>query len=435
MKTRIFILIAAVSSAALFSCTKAVERETETEVQERTVPSTPGNINKIPATLKCSKGEEFTMSVNNVKWADRYDWSITEEASKYLTIVDGQGTNIITVKVADEDCEIPRRSISVVASNELGQSSPRKFLAILSVGDFGQQETPDLPGYTIKQYGGKWWMTTNCKEAGADGNLGVAWDLTGFTVSGMTADALGVINSNAGRFYTWYEAMTGISGCTPEQCVYKPGYSGKDDMGNSFTLDGTESGEFNIQIKGCCPEGWHVANANDWWDLLNAIKVEYNVTDDFAEGGFSFTGGHDKKPENAPTCAKFYKSGCTVKNMGNVGAWLRGGGGRVTDGGVWNQANLTLSDAGEQIKQFVTGADDVGFAWYPAGRVNLDGTFNSGSLGKWGLLWFIGQENAGFARSLCISGTSLNLQAMAGTTRAEANKLSHLNVRCVKNYE
>lgn len=434
MKRNILILLAAIP-AALMSCTQAVERETETAVQERTVPATPGNINKIPATLKCAKGEEFQLSVNNVKWADRYEWSISEEAAPYISITDGQGTNMITVKVADTDCTIPRRSISVVASNELGQSAPRQFLAILSIGNYGAEETPELPGYSIRKYGNKWWITTNCKEEGADGNLGKTYDMTSYSVSGMTADALGIINSNAGRFYTWYEAMTGIPNCTADQCVYKPGYSGKDDMGNAFVLDGTESGEFNIQIKGCCPDGWHVANAYDWWDLLNSIKVEYKITDDFAEGGFSFMGGHDGKPANAPTCATFYKSGCTVKNMGNVGAWLRGGNGRVKDGGVWNQANLTLTDAGTPLKQFVDGADEVGFGWFPAGRVDPAGVFNSGSLGKWGLIWTPGQENDGFARSLCISGTSLNLAMMNGTTRAEANKLSRLNVRCVKNYE
>lgn len=434
MKTRVLFL-AALLPAVLSSCTKAVVRDTEVEVQERTVPSTPGNINKIPATLKCSRGETFQLSVNDVKWADHYEWIISEEASSLLSIIDGQGTNMITVKAADTDGIIPRRSISVVASNDLGHSSPRLFLAELSIGNFDQPEVPELPGYSIKQYGNKYWMTTNCKEAGNDGNLGKAWDLTQYTVSGMTADAISAINSNAGRFYTWYEAMTGISDCTAEQCVYKPGYSGKDDMGNPFTLDGSEEGEFNIQIKGCCPDGWHIANANDWWDLLNAIKTEYDVTDDFKAGGFTFMGGHDKKPENAVTKEIFYKNGCTVKNMGNVGAWLRGGNGRVSDGGVWNQTKTELSDAGENIAQFVSGATEVGFDWYPTGRVAPDGTFSSSSIGKWGLLWTPGQENAGFARSLCISGTSLNLAMMNGTKRAEANKLSRLNVRCVKNYE
>ena len=225
--------------------------------------------------------------------------------------------------------------------------------------------------------------------------------------------------------------MTGISGCTAEQCPYVQNYEGVDDVGNAFKLDGTEEGEFGVQIRGCCPEGWHVANANDWWDMLMAIKSEYAIPDDFAQGGYTFSGGHDGKPENAITKAGFYKSGCTVKNTGNVGACLRGGNGRIVDGGIWNQANMTLTDAGEPLLQFVDGAESIGFGWYPLGYQKADGSFNSGALGKWGYVWFIGQTNASTARSLVISGTSLNLQTK---TNQEAAKDIYLNVRCVKNY-
>ena len=64
MKTRILFIVSALSSTMLLSCTQAVKRELETEVQEQTIPAKPGVINKIPATLKCSKGEEFQLSVN-----------------------------------------------------------------------------------------------------------------------------------------------------------------------------------------------------------------------------------------------------------------------------------------------------------------------------------------------------------------------------------
>lgn len=71
------------------------------------------------------------------------------------------------------------------------------------------------------------------------------------------------------------------------------------------------------------------------------------------------------------------------------------------------------------------------FRWYPLGYQKADGSFNSGALGKWGYVWFIGQTNASTARSLVISGTSLNLQTK---TNQEAAKDIYLNVRCVKNY-
>ena len=81
--------------------------------------------------------------------------------------------------------------------------------------------------------------------------------------------------------------------------------------------------------------------------------------------------------------------------------------------------------------QFVDGAESIGFGWYPLGYQKADGSFNSGALGKWGYVWFIGQTNASTARSLVISGTSLNLQTK---TNQEAAKDIYLNVRCVKNY-
>ena len=174
-----------------------------------------------------------------------------------------------------------------------------------------------------------------------------------------------------------------------------------------------------------------MANANDWWDMLMAIKSEFAIPDDFTLGGYTFSGGHDKKPENAATKASFYKSGCTVKNMGNVGAWLRGGNGRIVDGGIWNQANLTLSDAGEALLQFVDGAESVGFGWWPVGYQKNTGAFDSGSLGKWGHLWFIGQTSETVARTLVISGTSMNLVTKANT---DATKTHAVAVRCVKNY-
>lgn len=299
--------------------------------------------------------------------------------------------------------------------------------------------------YATKKYGEKTWMTTNCREAGEDGKLGQSWDLTKFAskvawdgtpTDKQKRDALIEINDNAGRYYTWFEAMTGISACTKAQYEAKiESYNGIDDAGNAFKLDGTEKGEYNVQLRGCCPEGWHVANCNDWWDLFHAIKSEYNVGEDIYDGDFSFKGGCHASM-GPVTKDEFYLNGSTVKNMGNAGAWLRGGNGRVMDGGVWCQANKTLKDkdATGPIPQFVSGADEVGFGWYPAGRVEKDAvTFNTKAIGKYGFLWFVCQQDGDYARSLCISSKSMNLNTM-NTKRVEALKLAHLNVRCVKNY-
>lgn len=246
------------AAAALVACTEAVKRDTEEEIQEMTVPKKPGPITKVPATLTCNGGEEFTFSVSKVQWAETYEWTIAEQEKSKISIIDGQGTNVITVRVVNDDVVIPAQSVSVVAKNELGASKVREYFAAITVS------VPiELPGYTIKKYGKRWWMTENCHEAGEDGNLGVAPDLTAFSVAGLEASHLQRLNDAKGRYYTWYEAMTGISGCTAEQCPYVQNYEGVDDVGNAFKLDGTEEGEFGVQIRGCCPEGWHVANANE----------------------------------------------------------------------------------------------------------------------------------------------------------------------------
>ena len=374
--------------------------------------------------MECVGGSQFQFSVAAVEKADSYEWTVKDDQKDYIWIVSGQGTNTITVQVTDEACTIPAKTVSVAAVNKAGKSDVMEFSAALTVTDKSE--------YKTKTYGTKIWMVENCREAGENGDLGRTVDIVN---SGSTLDAsvLQRLNEVQGRYYTWYEAMTGIPGCAPEQCPYEPGYEGTDAVGNEFTLDGGES-ELGAQIQGCCPDGWHIANGNDWWDLLQAIKVEYNVPDDFVQGGYTFNGGHDGNPANAPTKETFYRNGSTVKNMGNAGAWLRGGNGIISEGGVWDNTTTQATDAGEALALFVSGADQVGFNWYPLAYFKSDGSFNyTNCLGRYGYVWFIGQQDENYARSLCISGRSMNL-SMMNTKRSEAEKSAALQVRCVKNY-
>ena len=151
--------MAAVS--ALVACTEAVKRDIEEDIQEMTVPKKPGPISKVPATLTCNGGEEFIFSVPKVQWADTYEWTIAEQEKEKISIIDGQGTNVITVRVVNDDVVIPAQSISVVAKNELGTSKVREYFAAITVSF-----TIELPGYTIKIYGKGWWMREDCLVAG-----------------------------------------------------------------------------------------------------------------------------------------------------------------------------------------------------------------------------------------------------------------------------
>jgi len=107
------------AAAALVACTEAVKRDTEEEIQEMTVPKKPGPITKVPATLTCNGGEEFTFSVSKVQWAETYEWTIAEQEKSKISIIDGQGTNVITVRVVNDDVVIPAQSVSVVAKKAL----------------------------------------------------------------------------------------------------------------------------------------------------------------------------------------------------------------------------------------------------------------------------------------------------------------------------
>lgn len=78
------------AAAALVACTEAVKRDTEEEIQEMTVPKKPGPITKVPATLTCNGGEEFTFSVSKVQWAETYEWTIAEQEKSKISIIDGQ---------------------------------------------------------------------------------------------------------------------------------------------------------------------------------------------------------------------------------------------------------------------------------------------------------------------------------------------------------
>lgn len=174
---------------------------------------------------------------------------------------------------------IPAQSVSVVAKNELGASKVREYFAAITCRS---PSSAGLYDQEVRQ------TLVDDRELPRSGRGRATWalrpDLTAFSVAGLEASHLQRLNDAKGRYYTWYEAMTGISGCTAEQCPYVQNYEGVDDVGNAFKLDGTEEGEFGVQIRGCCPEGWHVANANDWWDMLMAIKSEYAIPDEFRAG-------------------------------------------------------------------------------------------------------------------------------------------------------
>lgn len=354
-----------------------------------------------------------------------------------------------------------------------------------------QIEFPKVRIYDIKQYGSKVWFVEACKEEGADGLLGRTVDFTKLTedqLPNVTFEKCGMKNKqiemgrdeaflsqkvwtheygkhaleflqNEGvRYYTWFEAMTGKAG------------TGQDDVDEvleaaGVTFDGSES-EFSAQLQGCCPEGYHVSNLNDWWDLLHAIKTEYNVPDNVTSPvGYHWPGdatlGYDvtigdgtlmnpsepagagytfdasarkyirKEAANYVECAgrtetvtkeQMLNSGTDIYNLGNVTPWLIGPHTAVAlyKGGLWNHLDCnwhcvfespeTESDkaASARFSTYIKDGGNTGFNWYQFGSFTSKGewaTDNTTRLGDWVGVWLPGTVQSGESvrgRGFCI---------------------------------
>lgn len=394
--------------------------------------------------------ESFTLTASDVENAVEYIWEMDETIKDLLTMtVNGNGKS--AVFKATTECIIPAESISVKAKGVVSMSEPAYY---------GKKILCKVPyAYKTKVYGSKTWIVENCRESGDDLRLGKTID--DFEVTSDQYAKLDILKPHIGRYYTWYEMMTGISGCTEAQrAEFIAAKNGKDDMGNAFTFDGKD-GEYNVQLRGCCPEGWHVANCNDWWDLFATIEKEY--ADTLAAGnskgkeGFSFTKGGFQKPDG--TCivalltkATFYSgTAMSITNVGNLGAYLRGG--TETEGlwtvgtdqskydwpggGGWTGSGVTISGPQAHSVYYTPKKNGpVEFDWYPCSYMKYDGNFISSNLGVQGIYWFGFTDGANNrvakAFRLKCDGHQFT-QVVTGDAGFNA-KSGRVNVRCVKNY-
>lgn len=270
-------------------------------------------------------GDVFEMSVPNVGSAEEYEWTVPEDM---LDIIKGQGTNVITVEVkADAHGVISDGAIYVVAVNSNGESYRRSLYNEITI----LKPAPTLPGYRTKRYGTKTWMVENLNEAGEGGNMGRPY---------------GDDPANAaiyGRLYTWHEAMTGIANCTESQNPIKWGASGIDDAGNPYSMNGGAA-SYNMQIRGVCPEGWHVPNIYDMYDLVRDIKAVYSIPAvSLNDVAANFNGYIMIDRESGNHTAAF-----TLTNSGFVGAYLKGSGPNTAANpdGLWLTTKTTIYNDG-----------------------------------------------------------------------------------------
>lgn len=369
---------------------------------------------KLEEPLAAEGGDiTFTVTTNDDAWSytieSGVDW-ITEKKKTATTLT-------LTLAETTGTYPIPPRTANITFSLD-DYSTTLEVVALIQEG-----KELTLEGYQVKRYGTKMWMIENLHETGADNNLGYAF-------SDPAKTAL------YGRLYTWNEAMTGISKATNAQNPYTWGSSGTDDAGNPYIMDGTAANSFNIQIQGACPDGWHVPNMNDWYDLVAAIKQEYNIPGNTLSDIANTKEGYIIR--TARTTGLLPAPALTT--WGFVGAYLRGSSPK-SDDGLWNNGdredgwafyyggNVSLGFAAGNYPLYKTLSAEIGFNILPGGRRTSAGTFEHE--GQYSYHWT--------AFRLASDGSKNPLRMTIGSNNANfsnaaANPMDAMCLRCVANY-
>lgn len=113
--------------------------------------------------------------------------------------------------------------------------------------------------------------------------------------SGGKAQGEVEMSAKYGRIYTLTEFLTGTPKAAVEQArlltdwpaQYRPGSTFVDAVGNDIPVSSVKSlasadfentPSLSMQIQGICPYGWHVANVQDFYDMLCAAAAAKGVT-------------------------------------------------------------------------------------------------------------------------------------------------------------
>lgn len=113
--------------------------------------------------------------------------------------------------------------------------------------------------------------------------------------SGGKAQGEVEMSAKYGRIYTLTEFLTGTPKATVElarlltdwPAEYRPGSTFVDAVGNDIPVSSVKSlasadfentPSLSMQIQGICPYGWHVANVQDFYDMLCAAAAAKGVT-------------------------------------------------------------------------------------------------------------------------------------------------------------
>lgn len=362
----------------------------------------------LPANLTVESGQEFELFIPDAEEGVSYIWTIPD----MLGILDGQGTNKITVMPTIDAGVIPIKSIGVVAKRGNTASYTRWLYKDITV----LAPPPKLENYRTKRYGTKTWMIENLNDAGTTGNLGRPYN---------NDPAKATIY---GRLYSWHEAMTGIPNATAAQNPYSWGSSGTDDAGNPYKMDGTHANAYNIQVRGACPKGWHVPNMNDWYDLVVAVKQEYGIPGNTLA---DIAGSKDGYIIGAPRETGVLNS-MALTTWGVVSPYFKGSS-PTSVGGLW-AGTTTFSYGGNatfpggDYPLYKDLSSEIGFNILPSGRRLASGVFNDEGLYSYHWVAYRGTANSNNPMRVTVGSANANF------SNGFHDPSDSFCLRCVANY-
>lgn len=358
----------------------------------------------IPGSQTLYPGETLELTAPELEDVSGYFWN----APDGFTIIEGQNGPSVKYTAGNVCTTFPRGHFKVTITDTEGTSQEYSFNKYIHILDITK----------AKRYGKKAWMRQNLNNGGENGKLGKL----------MPDDPTG---EKYGRYYSWGEAMTGIPGASDP---YTDGDSVTDDEGITFTVGYSTAKDFGIQIQGACPEGWHIPNAYDFYDLADGIADDYNVRRNSindcasARSGIYMPSNRETKPMTA----------MNMVTNGFVSSYVRGGK-PASEGGLWVRNESTITEdglyfytsgtgvfpAGDKYPLYLDRDETVGLSIHPYGRLESNGTTNS-NFGRYSFHWTATVDKGAHYR-FTVGFNTANFSTYA-------EKGVYENVRCVANY-
>lgn len=359
----------------------------------------------IPGSQAVYPSTVITFTAPEVEDIVSYEWNCPEG---FTAIGPLNGTSA-QYSAPSTFCTIPRDAFVLKVKDSDGMESQFSFHKYIHIIDIN----------VAKRYGKKVWTRKNLNYAGADGNLGKT----------RPDDPDG---SKYGRYYLWGEAMTGNPGAADP---YTDGDTVTDSEGNTYEVGYAARKDYGIQIQGCCPEGWHVPNAYDFYDLPDGIADDYNLRmasmKDCASSKYGIFMPANRETDPMRTMnfisngfASSYVRGDKPQSEG--GNWLRNEGTISADGKYFITGGTGDFPAGE-YELYLDRDERIGFTLLPAGRLNKDGAPEL--FGNYSFHWTATVTGGNHYR-FTVGYNTPNLS----TAAIADEKVCYESVRCVANY-